>query len=121
MISHEINGTGDIQMSRPTLYAGLFATVLIVAVLITLGGGETRALVQSSSSSGASASSAVPFKIQVPDAVLSDLKDRLARTRYPDQVEGAGWDYGTNLGYLKELIAYWRDTFNWREQERRLN
>jgi len=63
----------------------------------------------------------VPFTIHVPDAVLTDLKDRLRRTRYPDQVDGAGWDYGTNLAYLKELVAYWRDTFDWREQERRLN
>lgn len=63
----------------------------------------------------------VPFKIQIPDAVLRDLKDRLSRTRYPDQIEGAGWDYGTNLAYLKELVAYWRDRFEWREQERRLN
>lgn len=39
----------------------------------------------------------VPFKISVPDAVLSDLKDRLARTRFPDEIEGSGWDYGTNL------------------------
>jgi pimeloyl-ACP methyl ester carboxylesterase len=67
------------------------------------------------------AAAVVPFTIHVPDVVLTDLKDRLARTRYPDQVDGAGWDYGTNLAYLKELVAYWRDTFDWREQERRLN
>ena len=63
----------------------------------------------------------VPFKIHVPDRVLTDLKDRLSRTRYPDQIEGAGWDYGTNLAYLNELLTYWREKFNWREQERRLN
>jgi len=63
----------------------------------------------------------VPFRIQVPEAVLSDLKDRLRRTRFPDQIEGAGWDYGTNLEYLKELLTYWRETFDWRDQERRLN
>jgi len=63
----------------------------------------------------------VPFTIHVPDAALVDLKDRLARTRLPDTIEGSGWNYGTDLAYLKELIVYWRDTFDWREQERRLN
>jgi pimeloyl-ACP methyl ester carboxylesterase len=62
-----------------------------------------------------------PYRIQVPDAVLTDLKERLARTRFPSEIEGSGWDYGTNLAYLKELVAYWRTTFNWREQERKLN
>ena len=63
----------------------------------------------------------VPFTIRVPDAVLTDLKDRLARARLPDELEGVGWQYGTNQAYLKELIAYWRDRFDWRAQERRLN
>jgi pimeloyl-ACP methyl ester carboxylesterase len=68
-----------------------------------------------------SAAAVVPFTIQVPDAVLSDLKYRLAHTRLPDELPGAGWDYGMNLGYLKELVTYWRDRFDWRAQERRLN
>jgi pimeloyl-ACP methyl ester carboxylesterase len=63
----------------------------------------------------------VPFRINVPDAVLSDLKDRIDRTRWPDELQGAEWDYGTNQAYLKELVAYWRDRFDWRAQERRLN
>jgi len=63
----------------------------------------------------------VPFKIQVPDAVLSDLKERLARTRFPGEIAGSQWDYGTNLAYLKELVTYWRDRFDWRAAERRLN
>jgi len=63
----------------------------------------------------------VPYRINVPDAVLRDLKDRLARTRFPSEIEGSGWGYGTNLAYLKELVTYWRTTFNWREQERKLN
>src|SRR5258708_7411203 len=69
----------------------------------------------------ASAPAVVPFRIHVPDAVLSDLKYRLAHTRLPDELPSAGWNYGTNLGYLKELVAYWRDRFDWRAQERRLN
>jgi pimeloyl-ACP methyl ester carboxylesterase len=63
----------------------------------------------------------VPYRINVPDAVLNDLKDRLARTRFPSEIEGSGWDYGTNLAYLRELVTYWQTTFNWREQERMLN
>ena len=62
-----------------------------------------------------------PFKINVPEAVLLDLKDRLAQTRWPDEVEGAGWDYGTNLGYMKGLVDYWQDKYDWRAQEAELN
>ncbi|MFC1633942.1 epoxide hydrolase family protein [Planctomycetota bacterium] len=62
-----------------------------------------------------------PFRIEVSEAVLNDLRDRLARTRFPDQIEDAGWNYGTDLSYLKELCAYWRSDFDWRAQERALN
>jgi len=61
------------------------------------------------------------FSIHVPDAVLDDLRGRLARTRFPNQLEGAAWTYGTELSYLKELCAYWRSEFDWRAQERALN
>lgn len=63
----------------------------------------------------------VPFKINVPDSVLRDLKERLARTRFPDQLTNVGWDYGTDPAYLKPLVEYWRDRFDWRAQERKLN
>jgi pimeloyl-ACP methyl ester carboxylesterase len=63
----------------------------------------------------------LPFEIQVPDAVLEDLEARLALTRLPDQLDGVGWDYGMDLAYLTDLITYWREEFDWREQERRLN
>jgi epoxide hydrolase len=62
-----------------------------------------------------------PFQIRVDDPVLEDLHDRLARTRFPDQIEGTGWEYGIPIGYLRELVEYWRDTFDWRAQEARLN
>ena len=57
----------------------------------------------------------------MPDAVLGDLRERLARTRLPDQLEDVGWDYGAELGYVTDLITYWRDEFDWRAAERRLN
>ena len=62
-----------------------------------------------------------PFKITIPQATLDDLRERLARTRWPDEVQGAGWDYGTNLGYLKELVDYWQHDYDWRKQEAKLN
>ena len=62
-----------------------------------------------------------PFTINVPEGVLMDLKDRLARARMPDEPEGVGWRLGTSQAYMKQLVDYWRDEFDWREQERRLN
>jgi len=62
-----------------------------------------------------------PFKVEVPDATLQDLKERLDRTRWPDEIPGSNWDYGTNLDYLKELVEYWRTRFDWRSQERLIN
>ncbi len=62
-----------------------------------------------------------PFKIAVPDEVLIDLRERLARSRLPDEVPDTGWEYGTNLAYLKELIEYWRTRYDWRLHERELN
>ena len=62
-----------------------------------------------------------PFSIHVDDAVLDDLRARLDATRWPDEIDGAGWTMGSNLAYMKELAGYWRDGYDWREQERRLN
>lgn len=62
-----------------------------------------------------------PFEIHVPDDVLADLHERLARARFPDQLEGVGWEYGTDLAVLRALCEYWRDKFDWRAQESALN
>jgi pimeloyl-ACP methyl ester carboxylesterase len=62
-----------------------------------------------------------PFTIDIPQAALDDLRDRLARTRWPDELPGVGWSYGVSLGYLKELAEYWRTTYDWRTWEARLN
>ena len=62
-----------------------------------------------------------PFKIQVSGAVLEDLRERLARTRWPDEIPGSDWDYGSDLAYIKELAEYWRTGFDWRAQERSIN
>jgi pimeloyl-ACP methyl ester carboxylesterase len=62
-----------------------------------------------------------PFRIDVPQADLDDLRDRLARTRWPDELPGAGWDYGIPLDYTRELAEYWRTGYDWRVHEARLN
>lgn len=62
-----------------------------------------------------------PFHVEIAEEALQDLHWRLERTRWPDEVEAAGWEYGANLAYLKELIEYWRTRFDWRAQERAIN
>jgi pimeloyl-ACP methyl ester carboxylesterase len=62
-----------------------------------------------------------PFEIDVNDLVLEDLADRLADTRFPDEIDDAGWEYGMPVGYLRELVEYWRNGYDWRAQEARLN
>ena len=62
-----------------------------------------------------------PFEIAVPDATLADLRERLARTRWPDPAPAAPWEQGTDLDWMRDLAAYWADGFDWRAQERRLN
>jgi pimeloyl-ACP methyl ester carboxylesterase len=63
----------------------------------------------------------MPFHIAVEDAVLRDLNDRLARTRWPDQIPGSEWEYGVPLATMQELVAYWRTKYDWRDKERKLN
>jgi microsomal epoxide hydrolase len=61
-----------------------------------------------------------PFRIDIPQADLDDLRARLARTRW-DQLPGVGWDYGIALDYVKELAEYWRTAYDWRVHEQMLN
>lgn len=61
----------------------------------------------------------VAAPIAVPEAVLEDLKQRLSRVRWP-AVLGPGWELGTDPDYLRELVDYWRDGYDWRAQERAL-
>jgi microsomal epoxide hydrolase len=62
-----------------------------------------------------------PFRIDVPEAVLDDLRDRLSRTHWPDHIPGSGWSYGTDLTYLQILCDDWQNKFDWRAQEDRFN
>lgn len=62
-----------------------------------------------------------PFRIQVPDSDIEDLRDRLARTRWAEDFENADWRYGMNGDYLHELVEYWLDGYDWRAQESVMN
>ena len=78
-------------------------------------------LLFSSFASIAAPATIVPFEIAVSNEAISDLKNRLQNTRLPDQISQTTWEYGTDREYLIELIDYWRNEFNWREQESTLN
>jgi hypothetical protein len=67
------------------------------------------------------AASPEPFRLAVPDETLDDLRARLARTRWPDEIPGSEWRYGSCLAYLQALVERWRDGFDWRAQESELN
>ena len=60
-------------------------------------------------------------EIRVEDEVVDDLRRRLRAARLPDQIDGTGWEYGTPVEYLLELVTYWRDKYDWRVHEARLN
>lgn len=62
-----------------------------------------------------------PFQININQAILNELRNKLANTRWTDEIENSAWEYGTNLSYLKELCTYWQNTFDWRKSENHLN
>jgi epoxide hydrolase len=61
------------------------------------------------------------FKAQIPDSVLEDLRRRLAETKWPDQLPGTTWEYGADIGKVRELAGYWQKDYDWRAQEARIN
>ncbi len=61
------------------------------------------------------------FKVSISQATLEDLRQRLTNTRWTDEIKGADWNYGTNLEYMKRLVEYWRDDFDWPAQEANIN
>lgn len=62
-----------------------------------------------------------PFRIDIPQSQLDDLKSRLANTRWPEELPGVGWSRGVPVGYLREVADYWRTGYDWRAQEAALN
>jgi epoxide hydrolase len=62
-----------------------------------------------------------PFEIAIPQAELDDLQRRLTSARWPAEIEGAGWDYGTDQEFLRSVVARWTDGYDWRRTEAELN
>ena len=89
--------------------------ILLVTVMPVLAPG-TDAQAQS-----AADTTITPFEIAIPEQAITDLHRRLEMARLPAQIPDTGWEYGTNSQYLKELVEYWRNEFDWRQQEEELN
>jgi hypothetical protein len=62
-----------------------------------------------------------PYRLNVHEDMLDDLRERLARTRWPDEIPGSGWKYGSNLAFMRRLTARWLGGLDWRAQEAKLN
>ena len=62
-----------------------------------------------------------PFQVDIPDADLDDLKQRLGRVCWPDELPDVGWTYGVPRRYVRELVHYWRDGYDWRAHEGMIN
>jgi pimeloyl-ACP methyl ester carboxylesterase len=62
-----------------------------------------------------------PFQVQVDDTAITDLHERLDRTLWPQTIPGSGWDYGTDVDWLRDLCGYWRHGYDWRAQEAAVN
>jgi pimeloyl-ACP methyl ester carboxylesterase len=97
-----------------------FRTIRRLAAGLVIGGFVT-VLAHAQSGAERAGQAITPFKIQVSNTVLTDLKRRLAQTRFAEEFADGGWDFGTNQAYLKTLIDYWRDKYDWRAHEKRLN
>src|SRR5262245_11747199 len=62
-----------------------------------------------------------PFTINIHQSALDDLQERLKGTRWPDEAPDSGWTMGTNLAYMKDLVRYWQNQYDWRKHELELN
>ncbi len=106
-----------------TCFHAVPCCTLFVAVLMVVSGAPLAA--QSASNppdGGADQPLAIrPFRIHVEDALLDDLRDRLARTHWPDQIPDSAWNYGVDRAYMQQLVSDWQTKYDWRRHERRLN
>ena len=62
-----------------------------------------------------------PYEVHVPESQFEKLKERLSLASFPDELDGAGWDLGSPLADVKRLASYWKDGFDWRKAEERIN
>ncbi len=61
------------------------------------------------------------FNLSIPQSELNDLKERIGKVRWPDEIENSNWQFGTSLSYIKELSTYWKQEFDWRNVENKIN
>ena len=101
-------------LKMPKCATGLAGLLLCAIPIASAQSGAAKA-------EGERVSSVAPFKAHVPDAVLDDLRRRLLEARWPDQLPGAGWEYGADIGKVRELAEYWRTQYDFRAFEARLN
>ena len=92
--------------------------LVVLSLLVLIVRGRTQTISHASQESTAAI---LPFKVHVPDATLADLHRRLAETKWPDQLPSTSWEYGADIKKVREVADYWQKTFNWREQEARIN
>ena len=90
----------------------------VLAILFLL---PSTALAQAQASAQPDPATIRPFKVHVPDRILTDLQHRLAETRWPDQLPGTSWEYGADIKKVRELADYWQNQFDWPAQEARIN
>ena len=121
-----LDKTGTIARLGPAVRTAsvLFRGVKTLAARIVSGtaGNDSdvsaqRALVHT----GTKAKRIEPFRVEVEESVLTDLRERLQRVRWPDEVEWPAWDYGTPRAFMEPLVAHWRDHYDWRVHEAALN
>jgi epoxide hydrolase len=99
----------------------LFRSAIAAAAVATMLGAVAVGLAQDKLTGPKPDERIEPFRIAVEEAVLRDLQGRLARTRWPDQIEGTGWEYGVPLATTQELVEHWKTKYDWRQQEKQLN
>jgi len=99
-----------------------FLSIIVIFVVVSCGPAEGPAGETTSTAMDETSLTDIrPFEVNIPEAVIEDLQARLRMTRFPDEIDGADWDYGTNLAYQRELVDYWANEFDWRAQEQLIN
>jgi len=90
-------------------------------LLSSLASSEAQGVISNAEPHARAAAAIQPFKAHVPDNVLADLRHRLAKARWPDQLPGTSWEYGADIDKVRELAGYWQNQYDWRAQETRIN
>ena len=60
-----------------------------------------------------------PFKVKIPDEIIQNIDSKVKNYSWHEMPDDGGWDYGTNLDYMKEFSKYWLENYNWRETEKK--